>query len=321
MKTKDISHLFNPLYVTLAGVIGGFIIVMLSPRLQVLCSTSPNQTVCKQAFSVWLNLIAVVWIVMAILFIPGWRIFISLFNTHVAEKSIRNRNLEIAKLIMISLVIAISAFTVYLSVIQIYPGALVEWNEAMKPIEWEAYFIDAGFFVVILPYALGIYLIAFIIRESSTKIPASHHSKKSQTIIDNLIMYRKTLHTLSIVIAILLGLFPVAGTAFRAYLVAANDKLGNSFPASGVILWGLGFSLLLLFFYFPARLALSVVGEELRDKLFPLSSLAAPKDILDNRRAFDDLMETRLSYSSSLFSSIVTLIPLISSFLGFLGIK
>jgi hypothetical protein len=167
------------------------------------------------------------------------------------------------------------------------------------------------------------FLINFIVRESAAEMQNMIRYKKSQamTMINHLLAYGKMLHVLLIVSGILLGLVPLAGAALRSVLVIVDPGLDKLLPVTAIIFWGVGFTLLLLLFYFPTRLGLSIVGEQLRDTLFPLNSPNTFKETLDKRDVFDALVRTRFNISTDLSSGILTLLPLISSLLGFLGIK
>ena len=325
MKSVDFSRLFSPLYVILAGVLGGAInILIFSPFFQEECKEGDQLFFCGQGFSVWFVLITILWMMMTIFFVPGWQIFIWLFNKHIEEKSIQHRGREIVKLVFISVIAAFSSFMVDRTLGFMYPGATDQWVVALTPrLQTITYILDISFFLVLLPYALGMFLINFIVHESATTIQNVSRINKSQpiAIINQMLAYSTLLHRLLIVSGLLLGMIPIAAAALRAYLVTVNPDLDKLLPVTATIFWGVGFTLLLLIFYFPARFGLSIVGGQLRDILFPLSSLHTFRDTLDKRHAFDDLLHIRFDISTALSSDILALAPLISSLLGFLGIK
>jgi hypothetical protein len=329
MKSENFSRFFHPLYVLIAGFLGGGIALSLfSPLLPPHCKVAANAFFCVPEFMVVFFLMAILWCMMTILLVPGWGIFIWLFKRHIAEKDSRQRIQEMFKLLIVVVVIGVSAFVVFRSLNQFNPAAQDLWNKGLPGGEtgWMNQIVNintACLFLVFVPYVLGMVLVNLVVREVNQRIQDTTRFKTdlSFSIVNDLLIYRKVLQTFLVISGVLLSMIPLIVVALRSVLITIVPGFGEIYPVTYVIFEGLTFTLILLFIYFPAYWELSAVGQQLRDMLCPLSSLDDLKDTLEKRRALDDLLQTQMGFVDHLKNSILTFGPLISSFLVFLGIR
>jgi hypothetical protein len=327
MKSQDFFRFFRPLHVLIAGALGGGILsIMFSPYFPVNCKTNALTFFCAPAFSVMFFLIGILWSVMTIFLFPGWGMFIWLLKRHVSEKDKHDRSQELIKIIALVIIIAVIASIVFESLSQFSPEAQSRWNAVVPNGVQFILFVNAiYFFLVILPFVLGIFLLSALIREIGIRIHEIEIDKSTSDqafpFINHLLLYRRMLQLFLIVSGIMLSMFPLIIIALRSILITIDPQIDNLYPVSYVIFQGLIFTMLLLFMYVPTYLELTVVGRQLRDALYPLSSLNDLKDTVEKRKTLDNLLRTEGSFTTNLSSSILTLSPLISTLLVLLGIK
>jgi hypothetical protein len=271
-------------------------------------------------------LIGFLWSIMTIFLFPGWDIFIWLLKRHVSEKDQHQRSQELMRLIALVIIIAIVSAIVFKSLSQFSPEAQSRWNAVVPNRVQLILFINAiYFFIVILPFVLGIFLLNALVREISTKIREVETDKAAYNaafpFINHLILYRRMLQLFLIVSGIMLSMFPLIIIALRSILITIDPQIDNLYPVSYVIFQSLIFTMLLLFMYVPTYLELTVVVRQLRDVLCPLNSLNDLKDTAEKRKTLDNLLRTEGSFTTNLSSSILTLSPLISTLLVLFGIK
>jgi hypothetical protein len=326
MKTQDFFRFFRPLHVLIAGALGGGVLsVMFSPYFPVNCQNNVTPFFCVPEFSVMFFLLGILWSLMTIFLSPGWGLFIWLFKRHVTEKGKNDRSQELIKLITVVIIItAVSSYMAFKSLSQFSPEAQIRWDADVPNGVRLILTINAVyFFLVILPYILGMFLLNSLVREISTGIQDMHQSEYDMAFrfINQLLLYRRMLQLFLMVSGIMLSLFPLIIIALRSILIAIDPEIGKLYPVSYVIFQGLIFTMLLVFIYAPTYIDLSIVGRQFRDVLYPLNSLDDLKDIVEKRQTLDNLLQTEGSFGTNLRTSILTLSPLISSFLVLLGIK
>jgi len=327
MKSQDFFRFFRPLHVLIAGTLGGGILsVMFSSSFPVNCTNNAITFFCVPAFSVMFFLMGILWSLMTIFFFPGWGMFIFLLKQHIAEKNQDDRSQELIRLIALVIIIAVISSIVFKSLSQFSPEAQSRWNADVPNGVQLILFINAiYFFLVILPFVMGMFLLSALVREISVRIHDvdSNQSGHDQAFdfINPLLRYRRMLQLFLIVSGIMLSMFPLIIIALRSVITKIDPQIDNLYPVSYVIFQGLIFTMLLLFIYVPAYLELSVVGRQLRDVLCPLDSLSDLKDTVEKRKTLDNLLQTEGSFATNLRSSLLPLSPLISSLLVLLGIK
>jgi hypothetical protein len=325
MKALGLSHYFNPIYVLVAGVLGGAIIFSLfTPYFPLHCQVGTISFYCVPEFFLVFFLMTILWCMVTILFLPGCGMFFWLFKRTMAEKDKRHQSYEISKLLGIALLIALSSFIVTESLNQFYPEAQGQWNADVPIGIQQIININSTLlFLVFLPYLLGMYLIYSVVRNISLKIQDVEQFKKSQSfdVINDLMVYRKMLQVFLIISGALLSMIPLIVIAIRSDLIVAFPGFESIFPVTYVIFGGLTFTLILLFIYVPAYLELSIVGQQVRDTLCPLESIDTLKDTIEKRKVLDNLLQTEINFTANLKSSVPALGPLISSLLVLLGIK
>jgi len=325
MKSQDFSRFFHPLYVLITGVLGGGIVFsMFSPYFPLNCKDGVITFFCVPEFFGMFFLMAILWCMMTIFLVPGWGMLIWLFNRHVAEKDNPHRLQEMAQLLVVVTIIAVSSYIVFQSLNLFNPDTQRRINADLpNGVKLITAINSACLFLVILPNILGMSLVNAVVREISPRIQDADQFKTdlSFSLINDLLTYRKVLQIFLVISGALLSMIPLIVVALRSVLITIDSQLGKIYPVSYVIFEGLIFTLLLLFIYVPAYLELSIVGQQLRDALYPLDSLDDLKDTLEKRKALDNLLQTEISLTSNLKSGILTLGPLVSSLLVLLGIK
>jgi hypothetical protein len=327
MKAQDFSRFFRPLHVLIAGALGGGILaLMFSPYFPVDCGNGVITFFCVPGFSVVFFLMGILWSLMTIFLPPGWGMFLWLLKRYFTEKDKRFRSRELFRLLATGMIIAIISYIVFQSLSQFSPEAQSRWlANVPEGVQLILGIHSVYFFIVILPYVLGISLVNSIIREISIKIRDldNNQSQHDQAFgfISHVLIYRRMLQLFLIVAGIMLSMFPLIAIALRSVLIAIDPQMDKFYPVSYVIFQGLLFTMLLLFIYVPTYLDLSVVGRQIRDVLCPLSSLNDLKDTVEKRKTLDHLLQTEGSFATNLRSSLLPLSPLISSLLVLLGIR
>lgn len=325
MKSVDFSRFFNPLYVLIAGLLGGTVIVlMFSPFFPLSCNNSNMSFFCVPEFFVVFFLMAILWSMMAILFIPGCKMFLWLFQRNVVEKDKRQRSHRVAELVFIAIASGVATVLVTAAGYWLYPEVQSQWDRNVpRGVDRIIDINSVSLFVVFLPYMLGMFLVYSIVRETALRIQDKKQFKqvKPFNLINDLLTYRKMVQSLLTISGMLLSMVPLIVVSIRSVLIVIDPAFGKIYPVTYVVFQGLTYTLLLLFIYFPAYLELSIAGQHVRDILCPLDSMDNLKDTIDKRKALDGLLQTEVSFTSNLRSGILTLGPLISSLLVFLGIK
>lgn len=299
--------------------------VLFSPYFPVNCNNNATAFFCVPEFSVMFFLIGILWSLMTIFLSPGWGLFIWLFKRDAAEKGKNHRSQELIRLIvMVIIITAVSSYMAFRSLSQFNPEAQSRWNADVPDGVKLILIINAVyFFLVILPYIMGMFLLNSLVRGISTSIqgiPPSEHDQAFH-FINHLLLYRRMLQLFLMVSGVLLSLYPLVIIALRSILIAIDPEIGKLYPVSYVIFQALIFTMLLVFIYAPTYIDLSVVGRQLREVLCPLHSLDNLKDTVEKRKTLDNLLQTEGSFGANLRSSILPLSPLISSLLVLLGIK
>ena len=325
MKPQNFSRFFHPLYVLITGVLGGGIVFsMFSPYLPLNCKEGAIPFFCVPEFFVVFFLMAILWCMIAIFLVPGWGMFIWLFKRYVTEKDSPHRLQAVVQLLVAVIIIAVSSYVVFQALNQFNPDAQSRWNAGVpNGVKLIININSASLLLVVLPYVLGMSLVNSVVREISSRLQDPNQFKKdlSFSFINDLLSYRKVLQIFLVISGALLSMIPLIVVALRSVLITIDSQLGKIYPVSIVIFEGLTFTLLLLFIYVPAYLELSIVGQQLRDVLYPLNSLDDLKDTLEKRKTLDNLLQTEISLTTNLKSGILTLGPLVSSLLVLLGIK
>jgi hypothetical protein len=329
MKSQDFFHFFRPLYVLLAGMLGGGILAILfSPYFPVHCKNSEIGFFCVPEFSVMFFLMGILWSLMAISLSPGWGTFHWLLRKHIARRDTRFRSQVLIRLIMLVMIIAVMSYVIFKSLGQFNPEAQARWNVDVPEGVQRILLIHSIYFLIaILPYLLGMFILSALIREIGVCIHQididinKSEAESAVQFINPLLLYRRMLQLFLLVSGIMLSMFPLVYIVVRSIIITIDPPMGNLYPASYVIFQGLIFSMLLLFIYVPAFLELTVVGRHLREVLCPLNSLSNLRDTVEKRKILDNLLQTEGSFITNVGSSILTLSPLISSFLILLGVK
>jgi hypothetical protein len=115
-----------------------------------------------------------------------------------------------------------------------------------------------------------------------------------------------------------LGLLVSAGvlaTGAQRQAVLANPRDSASYPPAYVLIWGLGFSALLLVNFLPAFRRLTGLARAIIDRIFPMQFPGSDRwqDRLQERKDLADLLKVTSSTKDTITSAILVAGPLISS--------
>jgi hypothetical protein len=93
------------------------------------------------------------------------------------------------------------------------------------------------------------------------------------------------------------------------------EVIERTWPIIYPIMYGLGFTTVLIIFYVPTHLMLNQAGQQLRDMLSPVNEFANLEDTMKKRRELDSWLQTNLDLVQNLKAGMATLAPLITGFL------
>jgi len=136
--------------------------------------------------------------------------------------------------------------------------------------------------------------------------------------VKHLIRSREETFRLIFIAAIILGLGTLAGAALRNAGNADKANGPNFFPEEYVILFGAIYSLALVIVYAPVQSSLIQAGTTLRDSLLkdPPVSGEAVKTWYETRQKLEEALGLSLNEASTFGTPLVTLLPLLSGWLG-----
>jgi len=228
------------------------------------------------------------------------------------------------ELITVAVVTGASSIIVTGALNLFYPDAQRQWYINVPTGVQRIIDINSiSLFLTFLPYILGTFLVYSLVQGIVHRLQDNEQFKADQPfdLINDLLNYRRILQFFLNVSGALLSMVPLIVVAIRSVVISIDPEFGEVFPVTYVIFGGLTYTMLLLFIYFPAYFELSIAGQKIRDALCPLDSMDNLKDTIEKRKALDSLLQTEMNFTANLKSGILTLGPLISSLLVFLGIR
>jgi len=315
MKSKSYSSIFSPLYVFLSGSLGILIaLFMFTWNYPVSGDGVGEAFVSTQPFYIWVFLVATLCSFLTIFILPLWGIFIMVLKDLIsAEDEDRKQKIIILVILeAILLTIAIFALLQFISTIPLIDlRAYVPLGHSGRMLVMYIYT-----FITALPVLLGMFLIHTAAGKLSAKID---EAKKSEAqlfpLIGELLSFRTLHQNYLMILGIILSLIPVTTSGLRAILIALNPENEQNFPITNAILFGLVFTILLLFIYVPTHLALTETSRKLRDLLCPLAELETLTTDMNQRKALDELLQTNIGFTQNLKAGLITLAPLVTSLL------
>jgi hypothetical protein len=172
-------------------------------------------------------------------------------------------------------------------------------------------------YAVVLSAASGIWLI----HSSLLRLRADQDSH-GRAIKEFLRLKSQLQSLLSVLVVVLIGIILGAITHRMAIL---SQYPSTSYPLEWIVVYGAFSSTLLGLLYGPAYFSLLVVGRQLLDSYFPITSLPTSPEFpkwAERRRAFEDVLQLDKIGSRTLRVFGAVLAPLMSSIIGaILGFK
>ena len=312
MNSQAFSRYLTPIYVLVAGTLGGGLVLGLFTWNY----PEPNDPfgqafIHPGTFWVWIFLLVFYSVMVMIFILPSWGLLVWLFKKHTHHQE---------KHVLMGEAIRLLAIGIFITIILILLLQVINsTNIGIAKFFPRGHSQRVGFlvgysFLATLPEALSMVLIYFTIQEVFAKIKATaRNESQAFALVAELQSYREILQSLLMMVGAILSMIPITTAGLRTNLIAAYPQIEPIYPVSYVIIYGLVFTLLLLLVYLPTHLTLAQASRELRDSLCPLNSLSTLKDTVERRKSLDEILQTNIGLTQNLKSGLVTLAPLISS--------
>jgi len=304
-------------YILVGGAFGGAIpFFMYLWKFPASTQTVAQQFVHTRSFLTWIFLLSILFSLVTIILIPGWKVFHELYSSVIKENSQWN----VVGMLVVSVAIYLGVF-IALNSLSIQVVDLPD-SDFMGE-------LNARFAAVYIYALLGLFLVLFSIilvyymaEIMSNKIDLIKDNKKELSVfIQECLDYRNLLQVCLIIAGILSSLATIITSAFFSIWKEVGVFTTETFPSQVIIVYGLIFTLLLTLIYAPTYITLTNVGRELRDTKYPLD-IDALEDTMKNRKMLDDLLQTNIGITENLKNGIFTLSPLVSGLIaGLLGFK
>ncbi len=316
MKNALYSSIFNPLYVLVSGSLGVFIAIVMFKWNYPLPGDEIGLTFIQaQPFLIWLFLIAILCCLNSIFILPSWGLLIWLFQNKINGEDPEHKRNTALLLLFEAIFISLAVGAVLLF------GTISRFGFDFKKYVPEGHALRMQFmygftFLSCLPILLGMLLIHAGAQQLSFTIEKNRQNpNKLFQFIDELLFYRNLLQNYLMIIGIILSMIPITTAGLRAILIALDPANDKNFPITNAILFGLVFTILLLFIYIPSHLALTEVSRKLRDGLCPLTTLDALQKEMEQRKLLDELLQTNIGITQNLKAGLITFAPLATSLL------
>jgi hypothetical protein len=132
-----------------------------------------------------------------------------------------------------------------------------------------------------------------------------------------LIRFRKILQNTLLINGVAISVVPVVTAIMRSAFIDLYtvEVVEQTWPIIYPIMYGLGFTTVLIIYYVPTHLMLNQAGQQLRDKLCPINEISDIDVNMKKRKELDDWLQTNLDIVQNLKAGIATLAPLITGLL------
>ena len=321
IKLFGVSKIINPMYVMLSGVLGGAI-----PFLMYLGNFPATKDEYALKFTgalpylTWVFLLSVLFSAVSIILVPGWKVFLDLYSSVVQNSTHKPRN-----------VIAVLFTSAVMYVLVLLALFALGGRVMTMPASEFVHELNARFVIVYVYTALGfvpvmfsIILINYVAELMLADIPlVISDEKRTVEFIQKYLNYRNILQICLVTAGIILSLNPIITAAYVSTWKEIGVFTEATFPAQGIIIYGLIITLVLILIYVPTYFNLTNVGRELRDVRYPFPpQLDDLKNVMEKRKTLDELLQTNIGITENLKNGIFTLSPLISGLIaGLLGFK
>ena len=312
--------MFQYLYVIFASVIGigiTFDLFLTNWNSPFLTRTPDTHqiVVAAPSFIAFVFVVAALFAFLAVILFPVWKQFFDLLKESLAGYQGVNKFGVILMVLSGAgiFLVTLQTYLQFSSRFQILPHG--SWPEGLSE---RLGIVGLGVIITILP----IPLISMLIFEQAYRVVAKLDTsvKDDETLMADarrLIQLRKILQNTLLINGVTISAVPLITAIMRSAFISLYtvDVVEKYWPIIYPIMYGLGFTTVLIIFYAPTHLMLNQAGERLRDALCPLSDVANIEADMKKRKELDDWLQTNLDLVQNLKAGIATLAPLITGFL------
>jgi hypothetical protein len=321
VKTPGISRIFHPLYVLLAGTVGGMIVILLLVRNY----PGPDDPVgaafiYTPSYWVWVFLFFVLTSLVTIFFLPSWGMFGWLFKNYVAVHQKEQHRRTFALLILTAIIVTIIVFFLFLMINSVQLG----FQDDLPQVHGKRMnYMYTYIFAMLLPLILTMILIHTNAQNLFGQIEAAGEDEdKLLSLAQELLTNRNLLQNALLIAGIIMSMIPIVTAGLRAALIAVDPENEQKLPITAVIIYGLIFTILLIFIYAPTHFAVLETSRKLRDHLSPMRAITTLKETMEKRKLLDEFLQTNIGITQNLRTGIVTFSPLVTSLVvSLLGIN
>jgi len=177
--------------------------------------------------------------------------------------------------------------------------------------------MTVGFFASALPLSIGICLIQIAISEKFKEMTLSEED------IQTYICYRDYLQRFLLALGVLLGIFILTGAALRKAFIATGAASVDTYPQIYLLLVGAYYTLLIALVYFPTYTTLVATGNNILEHYFalPAPDASSWNDVNTKRKAFEELLELKVTGEQRFLTNITILAPFVGSIFSLLADK
>jgi len=271
--------------------------------------------VLAPSFIAFIFVIAALFAFLAVIFFPMWKQFFDLLMESLSGKDTLSK-LGVITIVLLgggSFLVILQTYLQISDLFQILPPEL--WPTGLSD---RVQTVVIAIVLTILPIPLISLLIfdraygigrkvAFPIEDKTILVAEAYE----------LIRFRKILQNTLLINGVTISVVPVMTAILRSAFIDlyTADVVEKTWPIIYPIMFGLGFTTVLIIFYAPAHLMLNQAGQQLRDAICPINNIADIEANMQERRELDDWLQTNLDLVQNLKAGIATLAPLITGFL------
>ncbi len=145
----------------------------------------------------------------------------------------------------------------------------------------------------------------------------------SEEDIQTYICYRDYLQRFLLALGVLLGIFILTGAALRKAFIATGAASVDTYPQIYLLLVGAYYTLLIALVYFPTYTTLVATGNNILEHYFalPAPDASSWNDVNTKRKAFEELLELKVTGEQRFLTNITILAPFVGSIFSLLADK
>jgi len=265
-------------------------------------------------FMAFVFVVAILLAFLAIVFMPMWKLLFDLVKETISGLGYFNKLGNIAMLLLgaLSFLLVMRVALNISDSIRITPDGTISDELSLR-----LGVLIVCILVTITPIPLISLLLFGRAYELTEKIPLLEGDEpRLFEIAYQLLRYRNLLQNSLLVIGIIVSAVPIVTALLRSAIIELDktETVATMWPMIYPIMYGLLFTTVLLLFYAPTHLMLTQAGQKLRDELCPIHDLSDMDKNMKRRRDLDEWLQINLSLAQNLKAGIITLAPLITSF-------